>query len=143
MDIIEIQTLVDITNTKVNRPSQGLQQQVDQQRNFITLMQCIEIRSIVSYDSSPTLETEQDIKKLGFGTSYKGKHSIWTFRFKTDRDSVYSDDTGNPIGNLLEDIHEVPIIKNLTETINIDKSIFDCKDPLLKNTIVRIVTDSE
>jgi hypothetical protein len=143
MDTIEIRTLVDITNTKANRLTQGTQLQIDQQRNFITLMQCIEIRSIVSYDKSPKIEEDQDLKKLEFGSSYKGKHTVWTFRFSTDRDSVYLDDEGNPIGCLLDDIHEVPVIKNLTETINIDKSIFDCKDHLLKNTIIRVVPADE
>jgi len=143
MDVIEIQTLVDITNTKVNRLTQGTQLEIDQQRNFITLMQCIEIRSIVSFSKSPKLDLDQDAKKLGFGSNYKGKHSVWTFRFETDRDGVYTDNEGNPVGALIEDLHEVPIIKNLTETINIDKSIFDCKDPLTRNTIVRVVTDSE
>jgi hypothetical protein len=143
MDIIEVRTLIDITNTKANRPTQGTQLQIDQQRNFITLMQCIEIRSIVSFDQSPVIEENQDLKKLEFGSAYKGKHTVWTFRFATDRDSVYLDDTGNPIGCLLDDIHEVPVIKNLTETINIDKPIFDCKDHLLKNTIIKVVPDNE
>jgi hypothetical protein len=143
MDIIEVRTLIDITNTKVNRLTQGSQLQIDQQRNFITLMQCIEIRSIVSYDRPPTVEGDQDLKKLGFGAAYKGRQTVWTFRFATDRDSVYLDDQGNPIGSLLDDVHEVPVIRNLTETINIDKSIFDCKDHLLKNTIIRVVPANE
>lgn len=140
MDVIEVQTLVDITNTRVNRPTQGSQLEIDQQRNFVTLAQCAEIRSIVSYDSKPTVE-EQEVKKLGFGTAYKGKHRVWTFRFSTDRELVYADNEGNPLGHLIEDLHEVPVIKNLSETINIDKSIFDCKDPLTRNTIVRLVKD--
>ena len=142
MDIIEIKTLIDITNTRVIRLNQGSQLEIDQQRNFITLMQCIEIRSIVSYDMPPLLEKNQDLKKFKFGSIYKGKHSIWTFRFSTDRESIYYDDLGNPLGCLVEDLHEVPIIKNLTETVNIDKSIFDCKDPLFTNTIVNIVTEN-
>jgi hypothetical protein len=142
MDIIEIQTLVDITNTRVIRLSQGSQLELDQQRNFITLTQCIEIRSIVSFSASPKVD-EVDLKKIGFGTAYKGRHKVWTFRFETDRESVYQDNDGNPVGGLIEDLHEVPVIKNLSETINIDKSIFDCKDLLLKNTIVRIVKDTD
>lgn len=142
MDVIEIQTLIDITNTKVIRLSQGSQLELDQQRNFITLTQCVEIRSIVSYNSGPHVE-ELDIKKLGFGSAFKGKHKVWTFRFETDRESVYQDNDGNPVGGLIEDLHEVPVIKNLSETINIDKAVFDCKDCLLKNTTVRVVNDIE
>lgn len=136
MEFIEIQTLIDITMTRVTRLSQGTQLQLDQQRNFTTLAQCIELRSIVSYDLGPTCE-KIDIKNLGFGTNYKGKNLIWTFRFRPDRSMVYVDDSGNPLGHLIDDLHEVPIIKNLTESINIDKPIFDIKDERFKNTIIK------
>lgn len=138
MEKIEIKTLIDITNTRVNRLGQGNQVQIDQQRNFITLIQCAEIKSIIEYTFSPTME-EVDLKKLGFGSHYKGRHSVWTFRFQTDRSGVYQDDNGDPVGLLLEDLHEVPIIKNLSETINIDKPIFDCKDQITKNTLVTLL----
>jgi hypothetical protein len=135
MEIIEIQTLVDITNTKVIRPNQGTQLAYDQNRNFITLLQCIEIRSIVSYNDAPTQSTV-DIKGMGFGSNHKGKHAVWTFRIIPDRSGVYQTPDGNIIGALFDDIDRVPIIKNLTETINIDKAIFDCKDTANKNTII-------
>lgn len=136
MQIIEIQTLVDITNTRVIRPNQGTQLQLDQQRNFITLMQCIEIRSIVSYDSRPASETF-DIKDMGFGSAYKGKHTVWTFRITPDREGVYTDDRNDPVGELVNDLNQVPFTKNLLETINIDKAIFDLKDNQYKNTIIK------
>jgi hypothetical protein len=136
MQIIEIQTLVDITNTKVTRLNQGTQQQLDQNRNFITMMQCIEIRSVVQYDTQPRSETK-DIKTLGFGTAYKGKQTVWTFRITPDRVGVWEDEEGDPIGELIGDLHKVPVVKNLLETINIDKAIFDCKDPQFKNTIIK------
>jgi len=136
MQIIEIQTLVDITNTRVIRPNQGTQLQLDQQRNFITLMQCIEIRSIVSYDSRPAFDTV-DIKDMGFGSAYKGKHTVWTFRITPDREGVYTDDRNDPVGELVNDLNQVPFTKNLLETINIDKAIFDLKDSQYKNTIIK------
>jgi hypothetical protein len=136
MQIIEIQTLIDITNTKVTRLNQGTQQQLDQNRNFITMMQCIEIRSVVQYDTPPQTETV-DIKSLGFGTVYKGKQTVWTFRITPDRVGVWNDEDGDEIGELINDLHEVPVIKNLEETINIDKAVFDCKDSRFKNTIIK------
>ena len=135
MSVIKIQTLVDITNTRVIRLTQGSQLEIDQNRNFTTLMQCIELRSIVSYDSRPDVET-RDIKGIGFGSKFKGSHKVWTFVFRSDRSGVYQDNEGNPVGALIEDLHEVPLIKNLTETINIDMAIFDLKDPANKNTII-------
>jgi len=136
MDIIEIKTLIDITNTGVIRPRQGSQQELDQHKNFITLSQCSEMRSIISYDNPPTQETV-DVKSLGFGSAHKGKHTIWTFTFRPDRSGVYMNEHGDTLGCLIDDLHEVPIIKNLTETINIDKAVFDLKDTLNKNTIIK------
>jgi hypothetical protein len=136
MAIIKVQTLIDVTDTRVNRLTQGTQLELNQNRNFITLKQCIELRSIVTYDSGPSI-VEFDITGLGFGTNFEGKHRVWTFIFHPDREDVYRDETDNIIGLLFEDIHAVPIIKNLTETINIDKAIFDLKDAKAKNTIIK------
>ena len=138
METIEIKTLIDITNTRVIRPNQGTQLALDQNRNFITVTQCAEIRSIISYSLPPQQESV-DIKDLGFGSKYKGKHTVWTFSFTPDRHDVYLDDFGDQIGLLLQDLNSVPCIKNLTETINIDKAIFDLKDGPTKNTIIRSI----
>jgi len=136
MDIIEIKTLVDITNTRVNRINQGSQLAYDQNRNFITLRQCIELRSIVSYDHPPEKELV-DIKEMGFGSQYHGTHAVWTFRFVPDRTGVYQNEDSDPVGYLLDDITGVPVIVNLTETININRAIFSCKDTQTKNTIIQ------
>lgn len=136
MHTFEIKTLVDITNTRVVRPNQGSQLEYDQNRNFITLRQCVELRSIVSYDEPPRVETV-DIEGMGFGKNYKSKQSVWTFRFTPDRDGVYTDSQGNILGWLVDDLGSVPIIKNLTETVNIDVAVFDCINPATCNTIIK------
>lgn len=137
MQTIEIQTLVDITDTRVARPNQGTQLQLDQNRNFVTLKQCVEIRSIISYDVSPTMEM-LDIKDMGFGAKFKGKQAVWTFRFSPDRTGVYSDGV-TEAGCLTEDVHGVPVIKKLNETINIDMAIFDVTDSQYKNTTIKVL----
>jgi hypothetical protein len=136
MEQIEIKTLIDVTNTKVQRPQQGTQFEQDQNRNFITLLQCLEIRSVVSYEEKPSFELV-DVKGMGFGSAYKGKQMVWTFYVRPDRDGVYLDSSGNEIGTLLNDLHEVPVIKKLNETVNIDKAVFDTKDSSFKNTIIK------
>ena len=135
MQIIEIKTLIDITDTKITRSTQGSQLEHDQYKNFITLKQCVELRSVISYDHSPNFETI-DIKDLEFGSKYKGKHTVWTWIFYPDRAGVYSNNS-NEIGSLIEDIDGVPIIKKLTETINIDKAIFELNSSSAKNTIIK------
>lgn len=134
MQIIEIKTLIDITCTGVIRTSQGTQLEINQNRNFTTLKQCAELRSIISYDIKPIFQ-EQDIKNLGFGENYQGIHKVWIFKFTSDHTDVYKDEY-DILGKLKEDIHSVPIIKNLNETINIQRAVFDCKNYSSKNTLI-------
>jgi hypothetical protein len=137
MQTIEIQTLVDITDTKVARPNQGTPLQHDQYRNFTTLRQCVEIRSIISYDASPSVETV-DIKDMGFGSKFKGKHQVWTFRFYPDRSGAYIEGQ-DEVGALVNDVNGVPVIQKLTETINMDTAMFEVKDLATKNTIIKAI----
>ena len=132
MNIVEIKTLIDITNSGVERPYQGSQLELNQNRNWTTLSQCIGIRSIIEYYNPPIVETV-DVKGLGFGANFKGKHQVWTFRFETDRPEVF----GVDCELLVEDMDQVPVIKKLTESVNIDMAVFDTKSPALKNTIIR------
>ena len=141
MVTIEIKTLIDITRTNVIRHTQGSILELDQHRNFTTLVQCAELRSVIEFADNPTVE-KIDIKNLGFGSNYKGKHNVWTFTFNPDREYVYADDKGNNFNLLIEDIHQVPIIKNLKESINIEKSVFDCKDGQYKNIIIKALSGS-
>jgi hypothetical protein len=138
MDVIEIKTLVDITNTNVTRLTQGSQLALDQNRNFNTLRQCLELRSIIVYDTKPIVE-KINLKDLGFGSAYKGSHYVWTFTFSPDRADAYLDSLGSKSGFLDNDLHAVPVIINLSETINIRKAIFDCKDSQYKNIIIQAI----
>lgn len=135
MEIIEIKTLVDITKPNVHRPGQGTLLEQSQYKNWVTLQQCIGLRSVITYDDAPSVELV-DTKGIGFGSDIKGKHKVWTFTFYPDRSFAYEDDNENVIGLLLNDIQQVPIIVNLTETINISKAVFDLEDPQTKNIII-------
>lgn len=137
MQVIEIQTLIDVTDSGVVRPNQGNATLQGQFRNFTTLKQCAELRSNIIYETSASVET-RDIKDMGFGSKFKGKQSIWTFRFSPERSGAYEKD-GHEIKGLLEDLHEVPVVKNLKETINIEKAVFDVKDIAHKNTIIKAI----
>ena len=135
MEIIQIKTLVDITKPNVHRPGQGTPLEQNQYKNWITLQQCIGLRSVITYDEMPTVETV-DLKNQGFGSAFKGKHKVWSFTFYPDRDHAYEDDLGRTIGLLYNDLHQVPVIEKLTESINISKAVFDLEDPQHKNIII-------
>lgn len=137
METIELKTLIDITNTGVRRANQGTVQELEQYKNFITLNQCVEMCSVISYDFSPEVE-EVDLKDFKFGKKYKGKHKVWTWRFYPDREGAFNTDIA-PLGHLVAHLDKVPVIKNLTETINIDRPVFELTDPNLKNTLVKIL----
>jgi hypothetical protein len=77
-----------------------------------------------------------DVKDMGFGSKYKGKHNVWTFRFTPDRSGVYFNN-GNDIGSLIDDVNGVPVIQKLKETINIEKAIFELKDLSTTNTLIK------
>jgi hypothetical protein len=138
METIEIQTLIDITNSGARRANQGTSKEVDQYKNWTTLNQCLGIRSNIEYDDAPSYET-LDVKGMGFGSDYKGKQTVWTWRFRPDRTGAYNDDF-NKIGTLLSDIDQVPVIKNLDETVNIATPVFDISNTTTKNTIIRLVS---
>lgn len=142
MEKITVKTLIDITKPNVFRPGQGSLLEQNQFKNWITLQQCIGLRSIFNYDLPPTCETI-DVKGLGFGNKYKGSHKVWTFVFYPDRKLAYDNGRGNKIGLLLEDINQVPVIEKLTETINIAKAVFDLDSPQYKNIIVEEESKSE
>ena len=135
MDIIEIKTLIDITNTDVRRINQGTQQELDQFRNWTTLMQCIGLRAIMTYDRNPSSEIT-DVKGLGFGSQHTGKHRVWTFEFRPDRTDEFAQ--GNDHVALLQhDLDKIPVILKLTETINTTQAVFDLNDKSFKNTVVK------
>ena len=135
MEVIEIKTLIDITNTNVRRINQGTQQELDQFRNWTTLMQCIGMRAIIAYDRDPTSEII-DIESLKFGSNFNGKHRVWTFHFRPDRTAAFADGD-DPIALLKQDLDKIPVILNLTETINTVVAVFDSTDKTVANIVIK------
>ena len=138
MEVIELKTLVDITNTNVRRPGQGTEQELNQYKNWITLNQCIELRSVITFDSNPTVE-KLDLKGLNFGTEFKGSHNVWTWRFYPDRANIFVNENSS-LGLLINDLDQVPIIVNLTETINTLRPVFELTNSKLINTTLKIIS---
>ena len=134
METIKVRTLIDITDTGVRRPTQGSQLELNQFRNWSTLLQCIGLRAIIDYDRPPRV-VECDVKGLGFGSEYKGKHRVWEFEFRPDRADEFANEH-SPVDLLMQDLDLVPIIVDLTETINITQAVFLMNDTKFRNTVV-------
>ena len=117
----QIVTLVDITRTNPSR-SETDQYLLAQQANFNPLLQSIGLRSNVEW----TIDPVESSGSLPY--PLKGRANYWTWTFEVERDQVFAKD-GNPAGLLLDDLHGVPIIAQLNNSIDIDPAVFQTQGP--------------
>jgi hypothetical protein len=125
-----ITTLIDITRTDAKK-SDNDQYRLAQQDNFNSLRQSIELRSIVSWHRDP-------IKHHGrLPEPLDGKAAYWIWEFETERDDLFL--RGNdPVALLKEDLHGVPIINGLDETVDFEISAMQTQGQMV-NTWVAII----
>lgn len=117
-------TLIDITETHARRGDDKFR--IHQQQNYQSVIQTIGIRANpIVIDSSNDV---QDISKMPFG--YKGNHKLWKLCFEFDLTDAHS------IEQLIEDMHMIPIIPELDETIK--TNAFYTKDHKI-NTVFSLV----
>lgn len=135
MQTFTIQTLVDITETKQFRHQPGTELAKNQQQNFSMLLQTIGLRANPMFSRSPQVET-QDLKSMFFGKAFKGSHRVWTFEFQIEYDGAFLDSLNNDTGLLVKDLHFVPVINELTETIEFKLPVFDTESADYRNTVV-------
>ena len=137
MEKIQLRTLIDVTPTGVSRFQINKELEHNQQKNWITLLQAIELRSLIEFEQAAIGET-LELRALGFGEKHRGIHAMWTLIFTTDRDGCYANEK-SPIGLLMDDLHEVPIITNLSETINMNRPVFDTRSRFYRNTVIKLL----
>ena len=118
-------TLVDITQTGIVSSTNSKER--NQQRNWETVIQVIGLRSQPTLLSAPIVE-ELDLSYFRFGTEYMGTNRVWSFKFGTEQDGVYSDGV-TPFGLLELDFVKVPIIVGLDETAAMNLSTFKVVGP--------------
>ena len=116
-------TLVDITATGVIRSHDNDSLERNQQRNWETLLQCIGLRTQPQNIIEPVVSTFSDINIAEFGDFYLGEQKVWTWKWTVESNGVY-DLPGKPLGGLLEDLEQVPIITGLAETARFMLPIF-------------------
>jgi hypothetical protein len=125
-----IHTLVDITETGSRRGEDP--KQYRQQQNFLTVMQTIGMRVNPEYISPPTIISEVP-SKLGLGTSYKNKQSVWKYAFDMEFEGALNVET------LVNDFDLIPIITQLDETAEFNNAQFITKNVSLNNISFEIV----
>lgn len=104
-----IRTTVDITRSNPDRADPDQIKQ-GQQLNFNTLLQGIGMRSNVNWRNDPQIKEDDGNKE-------------WYWEFETEQVDVFLKDQ-DPVGLLKKDLHGIPIIKNLTNTVAFEKAVF-------------------
>jgi len=124
-----IHTLVDITETGARRGEDSIK--FRQQQNYLTVMQTIGLRVNPTYVKSP--EIINDIpSKIGLGSAYKAKQSIWKYTFDIDYEGALDIET------LVNDFDLIPVITGLDETATFNNAQFITKNTTLTNISFQI-----
>ena len=124
-----IHTLVDITETGARRGEEP--KQYRQQQNFLTVMQTIGLRVNPTYVAAPEVVKEVP-SKLGLGTSYKSKQSVWKYVFDIEYEGALD------INTLDDDFDLIPIITDLDETAKFENAHFSTKNNTIRNIYFEI-----
>ena len=112
----KIITLVDITRSGATR-SEVDKIKIGQQSNFNSLIQAIGMRSNIDWTADPKPVDGRLPHNLG------GKARHWVWIFHCERDEVFLKDD-DPVGSLKDDLHGVPVIDRLNNTVDIDPACF-------------------
>ena len=113
----QIITLVDITRSNPDR-SELDKTKLGQQANFNSLLQAIGLRANVTWEQDP------EMKDGRLPHPRTGKANHWIFEFDTERELLFYKDDNNPTGLLMDDLHGVPIVDQLNNSIDIHPTIF-------------------
>ena len=105
----KIKTTVDITRSNPSREDTNSVRN-GQQLNFNTLLQGIGMRANVEWDNDPQLVEYQDTKE-------------WFWEFETEQVDVFATKDA-PVRLIKQDLQGIPVIRNLTETVALEKPIF-------------------
>jgi hypothetical protein len=115
----KIVTLVDITRTDAKK-SDNDQHRLAQQANFNSLLQAIGLRSNVTWNYNPRKESGR------LPEPFDGKANHWIWEFDVEREEVFLYQ-GNPVGLLIDDLHCVPIIPDLENSVDLTPPAFQTK----------------
>jgi hypothetical protein len=115
----QIITLVDITKSNPSRTDTD-QLKLGQQSNFNSLLQTIGLRSNIEWINDPLA----DHGALPY--PLEGKARYWIWEFETEREMLFQKGD-NPVGLLEDDLHGVPIITDLTNTVDFKFAAFQTK----------------
>ena len=104
----------------------------NQQANFTTLLQLLQMRSNIAWEDTPRKQIDS-VANWRFGSVFEGRHTIWQFEWQAEQSEVYAFD-GDAVGGLIEDFDQIPIINFCKETAAFPRNVFNTQDPRYINT---------
>jgi len=131
MERYQVITLVDITRTNCPR-NEPDRIKVGEQANFNSLVQAIGLRANSTWDRDPVMHTGQ------LPDGIDGRATYWVWEFQSERELVFNKD-GNPLRLLIDDLHCVPIVPDLKNSVDITPAAFQTKGNNI-NTWVKVIS---
>lgn len=138
---VAVYTLVDITATGVTRTQDVDNYQRNQQRNWETAHQIINLRTHAQISAVPASPRMVFMDQHEFGSYYSGQHRCWKFIFFVEYSTILGTEQ-DPFERLRYDFDSVPVIIGLDETAAMPDPVFYC-DGILKNTYFKILPDQD
>ena len=91
MQVFEVKTLIDITQTGQTKFKSHDKLLINQQANWNTFLQVLSMRINPLFVDKPQAETIDTSEE--FGSDYKegSEHKVWTFKFTSERDGADSE----------------------------------------------------
>jgi len=126
----KLYTLIDITETGGRKGDDP--RKIQQQQNFLTILQTIGLRVNPAYDQAPVL-FYATADEFSLGSDFKNKQSIWVFEFDIEHEDAMSIET------LVNDFNLVPIIDHLNETAEFENAHFVTGDTRFCNIVFELV----
>tara|TARA_X000000950_G_scaffold273986_1_gene358442 strand:+ start:1084 stop:1599 length:516 start_codon:yes stop_codon:yes gene_type:complete len=99
----------------------------NQNNNFNTMIQLLQMRGNITWDHSPMRTQLPDLGNHAFGSYYEGSHSTWHFQFFTEQSGVYGD-VIDPTESLVTDFNLIPIITECDSSAHFPIGTFITKD---------------
>ncbi len=125
LEHIVCHTLIDISDAS------ALQRQ-----NLNTLIQTVSLRAN-PLNIKVAMMANQPMSDYEFGENFGGNHNVWMLSFTVEQMNLYENRNG-PMGGLVDDVHNIPIISKLMESATVDPEVFDTQNNLTLNTYFNI-----
>lgn len=119
-------TLVDITNTGIQRVSESNTKEYHQQQNLNVLLQTCGLRTQILEPNVKILYDADITGRMGnfFGIN---RATVWLLNFQIETNMVWSDGK-DELAFLKQDVHGVAITSDLDNTVEFPINIFDTQD---------------